>query len=266
MEQARVNEIYDHLTTLVVELDSNPAALGPAYLQDLISKVRGYLNQVSVFMQETLRERHELEDDLARKEAAFEIRANGLLTEDARVTRLPNIDDRKAMINVILSDDRAAILDLGVDIRNLTAVEKVVKHRQRELERTMSEIRLQRSLIQSELKTGSFYGDETEDGREATWGRQPAKDPINQTELDRLMAEADEELVEGVEEADEEADDPSASEAMSVDMDVIDEPSPEQPKGNGKSEPAPADDVVEDPDIAAFLDGSEDFDDLFEDM
>jgi hypothetical protein len=90
-------------------------------------------------------------------------------------------------------------------VNDIGYVEKAVRHRHRELESTMSAIRLQRSLIQTELRTGSYFGDESETSRGGgTWGRTaPGKDSdIDEGELSRLLGDmeadgaAEEEVLE----------------------------------------------------------------------
>lgn len=195
MKPERIEQMYNEIVGLVVPLDPNPAARGPGYLQDLISKTRGYLNQVSFFLQEVHRERHRLESEKETKEAAFMISSDELLASDARVTRLPNIDDRKAMINLLLRSERMDIMRLGREVKNLGHVEKALKHRHKELESTMSAIRMQRSLVDMELRTGAFYGDESNESR-GSWMRKspgvrnPMGDDIDGEEIDRLFKES----------------------------------------------------------------------------
>jgi hypothetical protein len=188
----RVEEICAALAGLVVPLDPDPAARGPKYLQDLISRTRGYLNEVSTYLSEVLRERHRLEMQLDALEGAFAISADELLANDRRVSLLPSIQDRQSMINVLLSKERKEIQNCKREIKTLGHVERAVRHRHKELESTMSAIRLQRSLVESELRTGAYYGDETDESR-GTWGRRPgappagAMDDMDEDELARLV-------------------------------------------------------------------------------
>ena len=99
----------------------------------------------------------------------------------------------------------------------------------------MSAIRLQRSLIESELRTGSFYGDEGDTSRGGTWGRRQPQENIDEDELDRLIEEASEDLESelpgdpslagGPEEASGEDD------GVSTLLADIDETSPDPPGG-----------------------------------
>lgn len=230
MTPERVEEIYKALGDLVVSLDPDPAARGPKYLQDLISRTRGYLNEASTYLSEVLRERNRLEMQLDALEAAFAVSADDLLANDRRVSTLPAIQDRQSMINVLLSKERREIQTCKREIKNLGHVERAVRHRHKELDGTMSAIRLQRSLIESELRTGAFYGDESDESRGA-WGRRSsspgpspaAMEDIDESELARLV-DAESALVDP-----EETKPKAAPEA-----------SPEAAKPAAPAQPAPA--------------------------
>lgn len=306
MKQDRITHIYDTLGTFIIELDPDPVVRGPAYLQDLISKTRGYLNTVSVFTQEVHREQHFLELELDKAQAAFEISADELLAEDDRVKRLPSIDDRKAMINLILKQEKTEIEKLKKKIRSLGHVAKAIRHRQRELSATMSAIRLQNTLIQAELRTGSFYGDENNESRGDAWGKtktSPHHEIVNEGELDALFnasakeiedvglgeeedplatfteAEDDEEEDEEPESEEEDEEEPESEEeeepsletgldlAEEVLVEVIAAPPSSEPAASEEGEDSPDEESEEDPDIARFLgDEEDDFSDIFDSL
>ena len=69
--------------------------------------------------------------------------------------------------------------------KELGFVEKAVRHRHKELDNTMSCIRMQKSLIDTELRTGSYYGDETDTARAKTSFSSP---DITEEDLSQLMA------------------------------------------------------------------------------
>jgi len=211
MNPQRVLQILDRLPKLVVELDPDPTSRGPAHLQKAIFTTRSYLNETGVMIQEVLRHLGTLESDLNARETLFQIRSDDLMATDKRVKALPAVRDREAMINVIEREARAEILKLGQRIREAQAIEKAIRHRHRELEHTMSAIRLQRSLIQTEIKTGAFYGDETslggDDGHNPR-SKQPPKDPeLDERSLDAIFNSAMEAeegaLSEGAEDSEE---------------------------------------------------------------
>jgi hypothetical protein len=188
MDPNRVRQILDRLPQLVVELDPDPVTRGPAHLQKAIFTTRSYLNETGVLIQEVLRYLGGLEGELDARETLFQIRSDELMAEDDRVTSRPSIRDREAMINVIEREARAEILRLRQRVREVQSIEKAVRHRHRELEHTMSAIRLQRGLIQTEVKTGSFYGDES-NPENGTWShKQPKKEPeLDESSLEKIF-------------------------------------------------------------------------------
>ncbi len=183
MNVDRIKIIYSELERYVVQLHPDPRSLGPLYLNDLIAKTRNYLNAVSLVQLEVHREKQGLSRDLRAHEAAYQVSFDDLLANDERVRRLPSIEDRKATAGVFLRDERQAIEALKAALQDLDFVDKAVRHRHKELTATMSEIKLQRSLIRDEIDTGAMYGDERATRAPAT----PVFDDISEAELAELV-------------------------------------------------------------------------------
>lgn len=165
MKIERVEKIFDRLGQLEITLPPDPAGAGPEYLAELASQCRGYLNEVSHYLQEVLVEAVNLNYRLNLLETAYKIKSDDMLTNDASVKDLPSLVDRQAKIGSLLKNDFQEIETVKGDLRNNANVEKVVKMRMRELDNTMSTIRLQKSLITTTLTTGSDYGDTSSEGR-----------------------------------------------------------------------------------------------------
>lgn len=186
MKLERITEIYDKLPTYIITLDPDPCSRGPVYLADLIAQCRNYLNNVGLLQHEVHREKHEVGRVLRAHEAAFQVSFDELLSNDERVRRLPSIEDRKATVNLFLREDRQRIEDLKQTCSDLDLVDKAIRHRHKELTSTMSEIKLQRSLIQAEIHTGAMYGDERVRGLSVA----DVADAIDETELDAALEAA----------------------------------------------------------------------------
>jgi hypothetical protein len=97
---------------------------------------------------------------------------------------MPSIDDRKSMANTILREQLATIQTYKGQLQDLEFVDKAIRHRHKELTSTMTEIKLQRSLIRDEMDSGAMYGDERKGDHERGGG--PAVS-IDDDELDRLL-------------------------------------------------------------------------------
>jgi hypothetical protein len=246
MTPERIEEIYGALDKMIVTLDPNPVSRGPLHMQDLISLTRGYLNEVGVYIQEAHRQRHHLEMSKEALEVVFQAESDRLLVEDDRVSGLPSIEDRRSMINLILREQRREIADVSGKLRAISLVEKALRFRHKELESTMSAIRVQRSLISMELGTGSIYGDESPTSRGSLWARK--KSSSTTTPVAGLTPEDDEDL-----------DEELARQMSELIGDGSEEVSSEKPEEVSAEEPEPTPELVStqisDPEDSA---GSED--------
>lgn len=168
------------------------SSLGADFLREQISLCRNYLNEVSHYLQDVLVEEAQLAQRLDSEEAAFQIRSSELLASDRGVAARPSIADRQAMIDTILRDEKHSIIRLQSEVRSLSHVKGVIRHRKQELDNTMSSLRLQASLLKDQLRTGSFYGDESERARGGRF-RDPV-DELDSADLEALVASTEEEL------------------------------------------------------------------------
>jgi len=188
----RIKTIYEELEKYVVQLHPDPRSLGPQYLNDQIATTRNYLNSVSRIQLEVHQEKQYLSREIRAHEAALQVSADDLLANDERVRRLPSIEDRKATVAVFLRSERQVIDNFKALLQDVEFVDKAVKHRHKELTATMSEIKLQRSLIRDEIDTGAMYGDERERGNGNSFGKgrayvSPIADDLSEAELARLL-------------------------------------------------------------------------------
>ena len=196
MKLDRIKSIYVELGKYSIELNKDPRSLGPVYLNDLIATCRNFLNSVSRVQLEVHQEKQYLSRALRATEAAFQVSFDDLLANDERVRRLPSIEDRKATASVFLRDQRNNIDNLKAELQDVDFVEKAIRHTHRELTATMSEIKLQRSLIRDEIDTGAMYGDErihSPGGRGGPVAE--VDDGLDTDELTRLLDGAGEEAL-----------------------------------------------------------------------
>lgn len=191
MESTQVERIYDELLTLGIELEPDPTVLGPRYLNEVISRCRNYLNRATMILLQLQRQRHELSRTISGEEAHFKIESDRLLAENDQVKRLPNIKDREAFVNVMLTERVGRINQLKHEILDIETVEKAVRLRHHELVRTSDNIKTQRSLLLADRTTGAGYGDETDAPRDGKGRVLPAEPDIDENELDRIMNEGE---------------------------------------------------------------------------
>lgn len=187
MKLERVKAIYDEISQYEIKLADDPRSLGPLYLQNVIATCRNYLNLVSRIQLEVHREKQDLSRSERAATTAYEVALAELLANDERVRRLPSIEDRKATANTILRGQLNTIAEFKAQLQDVEYVEKAIRHRHRELTSTMTEIKLQRSLIRDEIDSGAMYGDERKGDHERGPGPGPLGDEIDEGELDKLF-------------------------------------------------------------------------------
>jgi len=183
----RIQEIYSELEKFVVQLHPDPRSLGPLYLNDLIATTRNHLNAVSRIQLEVHQEKQYLAREIRAHETLLQISSDELLANDERVRRLPSIEDRKATVAVFLRSERQTIENFKALLQDVEFVEKAVKHRHKELTSTMSEIKLQRSLIRDEIDTGAMYGDERTQSSKGRPYVHPLGEDFSDEELQKLL-------------------------------------------------------------------------------
>lgn len=181
LTESRVEDIFRELDSYVFELVEDPTSLGPQYFRDGIAVCRNHLNRVSLILSEIDRDRLAVASELRRKEALFAVDYDNKLANDPVVRALSSIDDRKATVNFQLRDLRVEINELKDRHGVLDAVYKAVLFRNRELQATMTALKDQKRVMQDEIRSGSFYGDER--------AQPPVEDEISADDLARLMSD-----------------------------------------------------------------------------
>ena len=155
-----IDAIFEKMDGLVLSLVRDPSTAGPTYFQEIIAECRNYLNEASLVVAKLNREKYLITMDLRAREDVFSLDYDDLLANDERVKSLASVEDRKATANYLLRDQKKEINTLKNRLHAVEAVLKVAVHRNRELNSTMTAIKDQRKLLQTELAAGAFYGDE----------------------------------------------------------------------------------------------------------
>ena len=185
MDSARVEEIYKLLAKLSVDIDPDPVSRGGRYMAEVVALTRGYLNQVSAIQLEVMKYQHQLENEVDALTDAFEISSDELLAEDEKVKNLPALPDRLAKVNVLLKPEKAAIRAKKRLAKDMSHLAKAIRHRQKELDNTISAFRLQRSILDVEYRHTD--GDNTESSRNN--GAGGVSDSASEHLSDREIAE-----------------------------------------------------------------------------
>lgn len=196
IDDKRIEAIYAEIDRYIIATDMSEArALGPTYLADQMATCRNYLNFVSLLFTELSRAKWEVGSELRVAQDTYKLEYDERLATDEHIKRLANIEDRKSTVAYGLRTKEKDINALKAVQSSIEQALKVVVHRSRELHSTMDILKEQRRLMDSETKTGAFYGDERtsrpKKGKlEHSEPQGPMKvdDDISGEELDEILA------------------------------------------------------------------------------
>ncbi len=184
----QVEKIYAEIAGYAIELAEDPASFGPSYLNELTSRCRKYTNAVSRLLMDLAREKGQIKSQFNAAESDFKIKSDQILGTDHTVKCLPNIADRTATINVMLCTERKKLDALRMELLAIEHLDTAIKHVHRELRDVAGEIKNQQRILDTEVRTKSFYGDEYNGPRRGAGA--VAEPDINTKELDDAVAEA----------------------------------------------------------------------------
>jgi hypothetical protein len=165
MKDDRIEEVFERLEEIRVDLDYDPLVRGPKFLTNQVANCRNFTNEVQTYVRECQRYIRTVEAQLRRGEADYELSYNDLLANDPEILAMRKYSrvDREAAVSSKLSEERTEIMRLERDLTDAKHVETVISDKLKELRDTMSAIRLQRDLIKAEIEVGSYWGTEGSD-------------------------------------------------------------------------------------------------------
>lgn len=173
IDDVYVRRVFDILSNMDVELDSDPIAFGPKRLNGKVAQCRDYLSKCQrVYLQ--------LADDLGRLNRAhrqskldFDLRMQDLFANDPDVRSGKNVRDREAVATMKLRDERETTTRLESAIQDLDAVLTVVKAKREDLKDVQGRIRDQVKLCQEEIGLGERWGSSPIPGTRIDLDRRP---------------------------------------------------------------------------------------------
>lgn len=160
--EERINVIFDRIGEMNIELDDDPIERGPKFLNNMVALCRNYTNEVQKFARECQMHIRQLEHELRVTKADYELQFNDLMAYDPEICALRTHSkaDREAVANTRLKEEQETINSLELALNDLGHVNTVITSKIHELRDVNRDIRLQMQLIQAEIKTGSFWGND----------------------------------------------------------------------------------------------------------
>lgn len=157
-----VDKIFGDLESFQVRLVSDPSTAGVHYLQDITSSVRNKTNKVTHYLNQMTHRRLLILRSLNALKALYKQESDALLANNPLVKAQKSFKDREAYISVLLSHQVRAISTLEAQLHEVETLCESLRMTHRELRDVAGEVRSQAKIIEIELKTKAFYGDEFE--------------------------------------------------------------------------------------------------------
>lgn len=161
MKEQRIQEIFEHLEEINIDLAYDPIQKGPKFLNGMVAKCRNTANKVQKYEREVARAMLTYERQLSVTEAGYELQYNDLMTNDPEVANQPSAKDREAMVNNKLRDMIQEIQELKARITDMKHVRTVVQSKLNELRDINRDLRLQIKLVEDEIQIGNAWGDQS---------------------------------------------------------------------------------------------------------
>jgi hypothetical protein len=165
--QDYIDKIFEGISVMEVELDTDPLQYGPKRLNNKIAEARGYLTECeSMFLQVSrlLQKFRSVHRDL---EVEFEISKKHLFANDPEVQALPHVTDRDALATMKLRDQVREINALSRSIPDLEALITIIKAKRTDLKDIQGRIRDQIKLCHEEVALGGRWGSKPPPGSKA---------------------------------------------------------------------------------------------------
>lgn len=158
VEQTYIDNTFDKLSIMDVELDSNPLEFGPSALNEKTATVRRFLSNTERLFMEISQNLHKYKRDLLIKQNLHKISLDRLIAEDPHVRSGRSEREREALASqrlTLLTDD---INTLTISVSDLDELLKVVKAKRSDLKDIQNRLRDQLKLCQEQIALGQRWG------------------------------------------------------------------------------------------------------------
>lgn len=152
MKEEKIDSYYKMIKGMKVSISPDPIPLGPNAIHENLSKCRKYIGKVEEAILHVNQEKSEVSKKLRAKRSEFKIEKDNLLIND------PEVKDYKGTIaeKMALADHKLIklskeIVSLEAEESRLVALLETLKLKDKNLNRLNSDIRLQWSIMQSQI-------------------------------------------------------------------------------------------------------------------
>jgi hypothetical protein len=151
-DEATTNKVIDEVAQYSVSLVEDPTLPehGAAYLNKATATCRNYSNRVLYYIQSISSTLRHLRMELKQAEMDLEFKIQGLLADDAIVRQQSSIEDRKALAYSKHKEEYETISSLKIQMLDIEETGKILRMRYTDLQRTMTDIKLQRQIVKDD--------------------------------------------------------------------------------------------------------------------
>jgi hypothetical protein len=161
IEQEYIDRIYARLTTMDVNLDSDPIEFGPSRLNYKVSLVRGHLSSTEKIFMEVSHNLQKFKRDLLIKQTEYTIEQTQLIANDPHVRSGRSQKEREALAATRLVHIQAKINDHTLSSHDLEDLMRVIKAKRTDLKDLQGRLRDQLKLCQEQIALGQRWGSKT---------------------------------------------------------------------------------------------------------
>lgn len=150
--------IYDEMLAMEVKLDENPLIYGPKRLNEKMAKARNYLTRVQEFYLQVHRVAHTLKAAQRASESVLEVQVMHLIATDPMVRAGSSQKVKEALAYHKLRDEMDEKVALDLAVLDVNMVLEAIKMKKRDLAATITGIRDQIKLCQTEVSLNARWG------------------------------------------------------------------------------------------------------------
>jgi uncharacterized phage infection (PIP) family protein YhgE len=158
VDPPRIEEIFNELKSMSVQLDSDPIQFGPRRFNEKIAKVRFHLDRIESVYLQVSQDLHAYKRYLTELTGIYELDKLNLMVNDLEVRQERSQKEREAKADVRLRQSKDLIREIELKVYDLEQVMIVIKAKRTDLKDIQGRMRDQMKLIDHDLSMGARWG------------------------------------------------------------------------------------------------------------
>lgn len=159
--QEYIDRIYERLSSMDVQLDTDPIEFGPSRLNQKVSEVRGLLSSTEKIFMEVSHNLQKFKRDLLISQTEYTMEQSGLIANDPHVRSGRSQKEREALASTRLVHLQTKINEYTLSVHDLEDLMTVIKAKRTDLKDLQGRLRDQLKLCQEQIALGQRWGSKT---------------------------------------------------------------------------------------------------------